>query len=72
LKARELEEADHDAMVAILDKIEEAATAIAAEASADVRIEKGRGVKFPYLTLRAFGFHQPEEDESGLAECEIS
>jgi hypothetical protein len=43
-------------MVKILDEIEEAATVIAADRKANIRVEKARGGKFPYLTFRALGF----------------
>jgi hypothetical protein len=55
-KASPLEEDANTEMIKILDEIEEAATAIAASHNANIRVEKARGGKFPYLTFRAVGF----------------
>jgi hypothetical protein len=46
-------------MEAVLRRIEEAGRAIADATRADIRVEKDRGGRFPYLTFRAFGSVPP-------------
>lgn len=65
-RAIEPDDADRAALEELLAKIEAAGMAIAAEYVADIRVEKERGGRFPYVTFRAYGFR---EDESDLKEA---
>ena len=65
MRAQQLDETERKEMIDVLERIEEAGRAIAAELGADVRVEKGGGGRFPYLTFRAFGTADRHHDAIG-------
>ena len=48
---------DHErlALAGVLRRIEKAGLELASESDVDVRVEKDRGGRFPYVTFRAYG-----------------
>jgi hypothetical protein len=60
VRARELDETERETMISVLERIEEAGTAVAAKLRADIRVEKPSGGRFPAITFRAYG-SRPED-----------
>jgi hypothetical protein len=55
MRARQLDETDCKAMTDVLARIEALGVHLAAEAGADVRVEKAQGGRFPVITFRGYG-----------------
>jgi hypothetical protein len=55
MRARQLDETDRAAVADVLARIEALGVNLAAEAGADIRVEKDQRGKLPYLIFRAYG-----------------
>lgn len=55
MRARQLDETERAAVEDVLARIEELAVDLAAEADADIRVEKAGGGRFPVITFRGYG-----------------
>jgi hypothetical protein len=55
MRARELDQTEREAMISVLERIEEAGTAVASELSADIRVERPSRGRFPAIVFRAYG-----------------
>jgi hypothetical protein len=73
VRTRELDENERKRLQDVLDRIERAGLTIAARFQADIRVEKGGGGRFPYLTFRAFGkadrHHDPIRHRLASPDC---
>jgi len=61
VRAPELDDTDRKAMTDVLARIEALGVDLASEVGADVRVEKDRRGKLPYLTFRGYGLSRSED-----------
>ena len=67
MRARELDETERETMISVLERIDEAGTAVASELCADIRVEKPHGGRFPAITFRAYG-RRPQDSSMETGE----
>ena len=68
MRARELDQTDRAAVATVLARIEALGIDLAAEAGADIRVEKDQGGKLPYLTFRGYGLSPPQDSPVGTGQ----